>query len=224
MNRPVAPGQAASAPLRMAAVILAAGSGTRLGGTAKALIRVGGVPLVRRQIHALRAAGVTDIVVVTGAHHDAIASVLAPTSARLVRNDDAARGQAGSVRLGLQAVAPQSDGVIVVLCDQPLLTSADFLDLLAAFAKRGATHDFVVPWVDGTRRGNPVLASRHAVRAILVSDRHVGCREYMDAHPQSVLRMDTANDHYVVDIDEPRDLVDVAARLGCDVTLPAPAR
>jgi hypothetical protein len=33
--------------------------------------------------------------------------------------------------------------------------------------------------------------------------------------------LDTANDHYIVDIDRTQDLVDVAARLGCEVTLPA---
>lgn len=215
------PDQTTAAAPRVAAVILAAGSGTRLGGTAKALIRIAGVPLVRRQIDALRGAGVADIVVVTGTHHDAIEQVIAPVGARVVRNDDAARGQATSVRLGLQTVDARAPAVMLVLCDQPMLTSTDLAHLLSAFDGRGAQHDFVVPWVHGAGRGNPVVASRRAVQAILDSTAFVACRDYMDAHPASVLRMETANDHYVVDIDRAQDLVEVAARLGCEVTMPA---
>ena len=219
---PVQP-QRPAPPLRVAAVILAAGQGARLGGVAKALIGVDGVPLVRRQIDALRGAGITDIVVVTGGHHDAIAPVVAAaTGVRLLHNPDAASGQGTSVRRGLQAVAADMDAVLLVLCDQPLLTSADLRDLIGAFGQRAA-HDFVVPRVDGSRRGNPVLASARVVRTIRASDRYQACRDYMDAHPESVLHMDTTNDHYVVDIDQPQDLVDVAARLGSSVCLPGRA-
>jgi choline kinase len=56
------------APLR--GVILAAGKGARLNGTAgtlpKCLVRIGGLSLVERQIAVLRACGVDDIVVVVG--------------------------------------------------------------------------------------------------------------------------------------------------------------
>jgi len=67
--------------------------------------------------------------------------------------------------------------------------------------------------------GTCITARR--VQAILTSGRYVGCRDYMDVHPEIILRMDTANDHYIVDIDRAQDLVDMAARLGCEVTLPA---
>jgi CTP:molybdopterin cytidylyltransferase MocA len=206
---------------RNGAVILAAGLGTRLGGVAKALIQVDGVPLVRRQIDALRGAGVVDIVVVTGVHHDAIARSVAGQGVRLVHNAVSGRGQGTSVRLGLQAADPRADGLLLVLCDQALLTSADLADLMAAHRGHG-DRQFVVPWVDGSRRGNPVWVSSGAVRAVLSSDRYLACRDYMDAHPESVLRWHTANDHYLVDIDQPQDLPAVAARLGCDVSLPVP--
>jgi len=207
-----------------AGVILAAGLGARLGGVAKALIRVDGVPLVQRQIDALRGAGVSDIVVVTGTHHDAIVQAVASDGVRVVHNANALSGQGTSVRLGLQAADPQADVLLLVLCDQPLLIPADLTDLMTAFHGRGADHDFLVPWVDGTRRGNPVLASRRAVQAILSGARYLACRDYMDAHPESVQHWLTANDHYVVDIDQAQDLAGVAARLGCDVSLPAMPR
>ncbi|MEO7940812.1 MAG: nucleotidyltransferase family protein [Burkholderiaceae bacterium] len=204
----------------VAAVILAAGSGSRLGGTAKALIRIDGVPLVLRLINAVQGAGIADVLVVTGSYHDAIAQLVAPTGVRVARNMDAANGQSGSVRLGLQHTDPHAEAVMVMLCDQPLLTSADLVELVDAFHRR-AGGEFVVPRVKGHGRGNPVMVSRSAVHAILASTTYVACRDYMDAHPALVSYLDTRNDHYAIDIDVPQDLATVGARLSCTVELPA---
>lgn len=208
--------------MHIVAVILAAGSGTRLGGVAKALIQVGGVLLVQRLIAAVRDAGIADVLVVTGDHHAAIGAAIEPTGARVLRNADFARGQGGSVRQGLQGSDPQADAVLILLCDQPLLTASDLTDLVDAFGRR-TSGEFVVPRIGGTRRGNPVLASRRVVQAILASDRYTACRDYMDAHPETVFYLDTGNDHYVVDIDTPEDLTAVQARLGSPVQMPAQA-
>ena len=204
---------------RVTAVILAAGSGTRLGGTAKALIRIDGVTLVQRLIAAVQGAGIADVLVVSGDYHDTIAQVVSPMGARVVRNADPAKGQGGSVRLGLQHADAQADAVMLLLCDQPLLTSADLVALLDAFGQRAGS-EFIVPRVDGTRRGNPVMASRHAVQAILGSQTYLACRDYMDAHPELVSYMDTHNDHYVIDIDVPQDLAVARERLVCSVEVP----
>ena len=60
----------------MRGIILAAGKGSRLNGTAgespKCLVKAGGVTLVERQIHALRRAGVDDIAVVVGCQADQV--------------------------------------------------------------------------------------------------------------------------------------------------------
>jgi choline kinase len=58
----------------MRGIILAAGKGSRLNGTAgdlpKCLVRVGDTTLIERQIRALRRAGITDIAVVAGCRAD----------------------------------------------------------------------------------------------------------------------------------------------------------
>jgi L-glutamine-phosphate cytidylyltransferase len=57
-------------------IILAAGKGSRLNGTAgdkpKCLLRVGGITLLERQIETLRATGIDDIAVVVGCQADAV--------------------------------------------------------------------------------------------------------------------------------------------------------
>jgi L-glutamine-phosphate cytidylyltransferase len=60
----------------MKGVILAAGKGSRLNGTAgdkpKCLVEIGGITLLERQIHALEQAGVDDVVVVVGCQADRV--------------------------------------------------------------------------------------------------------------------------------------------------------
>ena len=82
---------------KIGAVLLAAGAGRRLGGIAKALIRIEGVSLVRRHLLALREAGVDAIVVVTGFARAAVerGSVRAGHDPGVQR-----RLRAGSRRLG----------------------------------------------------------------------------------------------------------------------------
>ena len=60
------------ARLRIGAVLLAAGEGSRMGGVVKSLIRLQGVPLISRHLIALSGAGVDQVVVVTGHARDAV--------------------------------------------------------------------------------------------------------------------------------------------------------
>ena len=70
------------------AVLLAAGAGSRLGHRPKALLELGGVPLIVRQCVALSGAGVDELVVVLGHHADAIEPAVAPFPITIVRNPE----------------------------------------------------------------------------------------------------------------------------------------
>src|SRR5271169_522927 len=104
--------------LRIGAVLLAAGEGRRMGGVAKPLIRLQGVPLIRRQLVALSGAGVDEVVVVTGYAKDAVEEQVRSFSVLTVHNEAHAEGQQGSVRLGLAALNGAFDAVIVMPADQ----------------------------------------------------------------------------------------------------------
>ncbi|MES2977362.1 MAG: nucleotidyltransferase family protein [Pseudomonadota bacterium] len=192
------------------AIVLAAGEGRRLGGVSKALLRLDGTPLIVRLIKAMHELQITDICVVTGAHHDRICAVIEPLGARAVFNPAFASGQSSSVRLGLEATDAASEAIMVLLCDQPLLGSADLTELLQAFRSR-SYGEFCVPQVNG-QRGNPVVLSQDARLAILQMPAPTACREYMDRHPASISWHESANDHYVFDIDTPDDVKAAEAR------------
>lgn len=206
--------------LVVGAVLLAAGSGSRLGHRPKCLLELGGVPLVRRTLVALSGAGVDELVVVLGHHAAQVAPAVQDFPVTVVTNPAPDRGQVSSLRLGLAALSPKVDAVVVALSDQPLLGAQDITDLIGAYKKRPAEVQVVQPCVEGAR-GNPVVFGAAVRDAILAGDADVGCRQWQAAHPQQVLLWETANRRYRTDIDTEADIAALAARTGHQLRWPA---
>lgn len=204
--------------LRIGAVLLAAGEGRRMGGVAKPLIRLQGVPLVTRQLVALSGAGVDEVVVVTGYGRDAVEAQVQSFSVTLVHNEAHANGQQTSVRAGLAALNGTFDGVFVVPSDQPLIGAGDLIELIGAFKKRPAGH-VVVPVVDG-QRGNPILLDEIAHAQILAIDTNLGCRHLIERQPELVYAYETTNTRFVTDLDTLEDVQALARRTGWKLELP----
>ena len=168
----------------VAAIILAAGRSTRMGGPNKLLAELGGKPLVRivaEQVLASRAQGV---IVVTGHQADEVKKALHGLKVTFAHNPDFAEGLAGSVKAGIAAVPASADGAVICLGDMPLI-SADLVDrLIEAFAPdRG--HLIVVP-VSDSRRGNPVLWSRRFFNELMTLDGDIGARHIIARHGEAV--------------------------------------
>jgi molybdenum cofactor cytidylyltransferase len=214
------------ARLRVAAVLLAAGEGKRMGGVAKPLITLQGVPLIKRQLIALSGAGVDEVVVVTGHAREAVEEQVQSFPVTLAHNPDYARGQQGSVRVGLQALSGAFDAVYVVLADQPLIAAADLTELMSAFKRRLGGH-IVVPVVSkensdlAGQRGNPILLDDVALAQILASDLQLGCRHLIERQPEMVHIHRTTNTRFTTDLDTPEDLQQLAQRTGWQLALPS---
>jgi molybdenum cofactor cytidylyltransferase len=95
-----------------AAVILAAGAGQRLGGVAKAMLRLDGGPtLLEAVITCAAAAGVSRCVVVVGPPHDVVTAAEARRlGAAVVHNPAPARGMASSVATGFGYLLASGSG------------------------------------------------------------------------------------------------------------------
>jgi molybdenum cofactor cytidylyltransferase len=114
---------------RAAGLVLAAGAGRRFGAEPKLLARVAGRPVLQHVVDHARAI-LHPVVVVLGAHAEAIATHVHLGDARAVICDDWAEGQAASLRRGAQALAEEQK-VLVLLGDQPFVTP-DVIERLAA--------------------------------------------------------------------------------------------
>ena len=199
------------------AVLLAAGAGARLGGRPKALLELGGVPLVLRQLIALSGAGVDEVAVVLGHHAEAIEAAVSAFPITLVHNPSPDDGQVSSVRLGLRALSPNLDAIIVAPADMPLIDTQDIVALIAAYKKRGDAA-MVAPRVRGedgeAEPGNPVIFDAALRASWLAGDADLACRKWRTAHPEQVRWFDTDNRRYRIDIDTPDDLQRFAAETG----------
>jgi molybdenum cofactor cytidylyltransferase len=197
----------------IAAVILAAGAGSRMGNRPKCLLELNGVSLIQRQISALSAAGMDEIHVVLGHYSEQIVLELHGLPVNMVINPKPDDGQNSSLKLGLQNLPTHVDAVLVALADQPLICAQDIKDLIAAFRGRGENIHVVQPKVYG-QPGNPVIFTSLVGQAIVRGDDRFGCKQWQAAHPHAVLRWETTNPHYVTDLDSEQDIQDLAQRTG----------
>jgi len=213
--------------MTVGAVLLAAGAGRRLGGRPKALLQLAGVPLVMRQLVALSGAGVDEVAVVLGHHAEAVEAAIGPFPITLVRNPAPDDGQASSVRLGLAALSPKLDAIIVAPADLPLIDAQDIVALIGAYRKRGDA-SMVVPRVSAAGStghealpGNPVMFDAALREAWLSGAADLACRRWRDENREQVRWFDTDNRRYRVDVDTPADLDAFAASTGHRLVWPA---
>ena len=205
--------------MNWAAVLLAAGAGSRMGHRPKSLLLLDGEPLIRRQVHALQTAGAAQLVVVLGHYADDIGAQLHGLKIHVIHNPQPDDGLVSSQRLGLQALPDHLDGVVMALADQPLIEAADITALAQAFHTRPSGIDMVFPQVNGAP-GNPVMLSAAARHAILRQGPAFGCKEWRQAHRAQVLPFASSNQHYTTDLDHLEDLAAFTARTGRHLAWP----
>lgn len=188
----------------VAAVILAAGRSTRMGGPNKLLAELNGKKLVRIVAEQALASQASSVIVVTGHQSADVADALKGLDVRLVSNPQFAEGLATSVKAGIAAVPASADGAVVCLGDMPLIDAKLIDRLIENFANdRGSL--IVVP-VAGGRRGNPVLWSRRFFPELMTLDGDIGARHLIALHAEVVAEVEVDGNSAFLDIDTPEML------------------
>ena len=141
-----------------AAIVLAAGCGTRFGVAPKLLALIEGKPLVRHVAEAALASAARPVFVVLGHRAAEVGAALAGLEVVPVPNPDFAKGLATSLAAGFAALPASASAAVVLLGDMPRIGPALIEGLIAAWERAGRP-SAAVP-VAGARRGNPVLLSR----------------------------------------------------------------
>jgi len=132
----------------IAAVVLAAGEGSRFGGPKQRAL----LPLV---LERLSASPVDEIVVVTGAYELELSETYrVPT--RLVECPEWKRGPGASLRCGLRALDDAVDAVVVILADGPELSPVAVRRVLCAWHEEGG---ITAASYEGAR-GHPLVVGR----------------------------------------------------------------
>lgn len=196
-------GASISFPL-LGAVLLAGGASRRFGADNKLLAEIDGVPIVARVAREIAAGGVSELVVVTGAEHDAYMTALSGIPARFEANRDWADGIGSSIAAGVRALSDAPQGVFIVPGDLPNL-SADVLRRLgSAFAEAGGRRVIVPVTAEGSQR-NPVLWPRHLFAQLAALSGAKGGKSLLDSLGEARVDVAFDDESLFADIDTPDD-------------------
>lgn len=196
-----------SAPAeRVAAAILAAGESRRYGGP-KLLAPLEGRPLLQHVLDAADGSTLAPLVLVVGHAADEILGSVRLGRARAIRNEAYRTGQSSSLRAGLRA-ASDADAIVVLLGDQPRVTSA-LLDALVERQRATGSVAVVSSWKG--HRSPPTLVHRDLWPALEALSGDVGAREVLAKRDDvAVLEID-ARLGGLDDVDRPDDLARLSA-------------
>lgn len=194
---------------RVAGVVLAAGSATRLGGR-KQLLPLAGRPLLAHVLAAARRASLDPVLVVLGAGGSEVARQVDLSGFTVVQNPAYLEGQSTSVRAAVAALPVDVDAAVFLLGDQPEVDHEVVARLVARFRDDAAP--IIQPrYAEG--RGNPVLIARRFFPELLELVGDAGARPLLRRHADLVTVVEAADLHRPDDVDTPEDYERVRQRL-----------
>jgi len=173
----------AAALLPVGAIVLAAGSSTRMPGSQKLLLDIDGVPMVRHVYEAASEGGCHQIVVVYG---DEEVKHAIDGRADLVFNPKARTGMASSLQVGLRAMRQEVEAAMVLLGDQPLVGSRTVATLLRAWRREGSRPAVAVAHDTDEKAGwaPPVILSRELWPELFALEGDAGARQVLHGRPE----------------------------------------
>lgn len=162
---------------RVAGIVLAAGSSTRMGHN-KLLLELDGEAVVRRAARTASAAGLDPVVVVTGHEHEAVTARLHDLGVTAVNNTEHAEGTHTSVAAGVASVPDDCAAAVVVLADMPFVTAAMLREVVARYDRSrpapSSPPPLVVSRYGGDVTAPPILYDRALFGELATMDSRCG--------------------------------------------------
>jgi molybdenum cofactor cytidylyltransferase len=190
--------------LKLAAILVAAGPSTRLG-QPKQLVEFKGESLARRSAGILADLVGDRAVVVTGCEAEKVATEIEDLPLRTVFNPDWEKGMGGSIACGARHVPEWPDGIMVMVCDQWLLSRNDLEKLIESW-RAAASRIHVASWKEGTAfvSGPPVIFPGNLRGELKGLEKSRGARQLIDRYIEiaEFVELESA----AFDLDRPEDL------------------
>lgn len=195
----------------VAGIMLAAGGSTRFG-QPKQLLDWKGQPFVRAVANTALEAGLSPVIVITGANAEQIEEAVKGLNVTVIRNEEWQSGQGSSIKAGVRSLppTPPSGAAIFLLADQPQVTSSVLRALVEKHEE--GLYPIVAPLVMD-QRANPVLFDQVTFSDLLRLEGDVGGRAIF--HKQRVEYLPWHDDRLLLDVDTP----EMYQRLISDETL-----
>jgi len=199
-SRQAVSGAAPRRPRQVAVLVLAAGRSRRMAPLNKLLVPDDkGVPMVARVVGNALESRARPVIVVTGYESARVEEVLAGKPVHFAHTEDYAEGLSASLKAGLAALPPETEGVLICLGDMPLVTGAMLDRLIGAFDPEEG-RAIVMPTFRG-KQGNPMLWSREFLPEMMEITGDVGARHLAGKYAERVAEVEMANDAVLRDFD-----------------------
>lgn len=178
-------------------ILLAAGESSRLG-TPKQLLMYKDKPMLQHSINMTRTLGL-ETVLVLGAYSDQILGQVDTYDIKVVQNENWHEGLASSVRSGLEGALmanPDMEAVILMLCDQPLLTVDVIQKMIDKYLDSGLP---IVHCDYGEATGPPTLFHQSMFPYLLQLQGHEGAKKVVKTHQDKVALVDFPDGKWDID-------------------------
>jgi molybdenum cofactor cytidylyltransferase len=166
-------------------ILLAAGESSRLG-KPKQLLLYNGKTLLQHSIQAAMGTGIRTIVTVLGANADLFKEKIGEEAVDVVLNTEWKEGMATSIRAGLDRLlelAPGIEAALMMVCDQPFVTTALLNDLLIKYQQTGKP---IIASRYETGMGTPALFDKTIFAALKDLKGDTGAKKIMKENPDWV--------------------------------------
>ncbi len=195
-----------------AAIILAAGSSSRMGaGRHKLLLPLHDRPVLAHVLDAGLASQARPLILVLGHHADQVRERIPLFTTHpdliILENADYLQGMSTSMRLGIQTLLSpdytkslngEIDSALVLLGDQPLITARDIDTLIATYRTTGKR--IIAPTYEG-KRGNPILFDASLFPELLEVTGDEGGRSVLERHRNEIATVEMGNPLANIDVD-----------------------
>jgi molybdenum cofactor cytidylyltransferase len=185
----------------VSAILLGAGESKRMGGN-KLLLPWGKTTIFKHCLDTLLRSKVKEVIVVLSARTKKAVGEVKGNKVKLIINPHYKRGISTSIRRGIGAMSPGSQGILIALGDQPLLKTRTIDALIHAFDRK--VGDIIAPSFLG-RKGHPVIFHRRFEKDLLKLQGDIGGRSILRKNPERVRMVRVRSDGVLKDIDTWKD-------------------
>jgi molybdenum cofactor cytidylyltransferase len=186
---------------KISAVLLGAGESKRMG-VNKLSLPWGRKTVLEHCFKTLLRSKAQEVVIVLSHRNKEIKNLFQGPKVKIVVNPYSKRGMSTSIRKGLEAIHPRSDGILIALGDQPNLKTRTINALILAFDQ--GKEGIIIPSFQG-RRGHPVIFHWRYRKELLNLKGDVGGRSIIKRHPEDIRVVPVKSEGVVKDIDTWQD-------------------
>jgi molybdenum cofactor cytidylyltransferase len=185
---------------KISIIILAAGASRRMG-SPKQMLEINQKSLLEIAVEAATDSLSNDVVVVLGSNADEHKKAIDRPNLKIVNNENWQSGIGSSIKAGMQNISNEADAVIIMVCDQPLISSTYINKLTQKFRRTGKSvasgyaETFGVPALfiksqfDDLRNLEPTSGAKKIIQA--VGEDQITIVDF----PEGTIDLDTQEDY-----------------------------